>query len=80
MPAVVVPFGHDREDNGLRVQALRAGKLVHRTKVKFRLARAPAEILDDGIRQSAVVLGSRIREESDGASRVAEIIESRINA
>ena len=75
-PAVVVPFGHDQEDNGLRVERLGAGRLVPRAKAERLLRPALAEILLDETASRAKSVGQVIREETDGATALANHVKT----
>ncbi len=71
VPSVVVPFGHDQEDNGMRVERLGAGRLVPRSKTGRRLSAALSEILAPAAVERAARVGEALRQEEDGAAFAA---------
>jgi UDP:flavonoid glycosyltransferase YjiC (YdhE family) len=77
VPAVIVPFFGDQPFWGQRIAELGVGpKPVPRKKLTVeRLAEAiQTAVIDDGMRQRAADLGSKIRAE-DGVGRAVEIIQ-----
>ena len=79
VPQVIVPSGNDQFAWGKRVNELGAGPLpVSRKKLTAAgLSKVINEALENGVNETAVALGKKIRQE-DGAGKAVSIIAQRV--
>ncbi|HET6979402.1 MAG TPA: glycosyltransferase [Pyrinomonadaceae bacterium] len=80
IPMLVVPFGYDQPDNGMRVERLGVARTVARNSYKAeRVAGELKELLGNPTyARNAKAIGSRVRSES-GAALATDLIIDRLN-
>ncbi len=75
VPQLVVPFAHDQFDNGMRIELLGVGRMLHSTRLNARrLTQCLRDLLDSQVvREQATSVATRFATAPDAAALVAQI-------